>query len=106
MDRPQGRARAARTGRPAFNGLTPREWTQLSRNVWNDLSSPRKTRQLNHGAVFPLKLAARLISLFSGRGDTVLDPFVGIGTTLIAAAKLERPSIGIELNAEFVTSAQ
>lgn len=84
-----------------FNGLTPTEWAQLSKNVWNDLSSPRNKYQLEHGAVFPVKLAERLIKMYSTEGDSVLDPFVGIGTTLIAAQNLGRHGLGIELNRKF-----
>ncbi len=84
-----------------FNGLTAREWTLLSRNVWNDVSSPRHARHLAHGAVFPVKLAERLIRIYSKRGSLVLDPFAGVGSTCIAAMQLERHSIGIELNPDF-----
>lgn len=90
----------------AFNGLAPKEWTLLSRNVWSDLSSPRHARHLKHGAVFPVKLAERLVKLYSGEGDTIFDPFAGIGTTLIASSRLNRNSIGIELNPEFCEIAQ
>lgn len=90
----------------AFNGLTPKEWTLLSRNVWSDLSSPRHKRHLQHGAVFPVKLADRLIQMYTGEGDLVLDPFAGIGTTLVAAKRLKRNSVGFELNPEFVNLAQ
>ena len=48
----------------ALNGLSPREWTLLSRNVWNDVSSPRSKRHLEHGAVFPQKLAERLVTMY------------------------------------------
>jgi len=84
-----------------FNGLTPTEWASLSKNVWNDVSSPRNQFQLEHGAVYPVKLAERLIKMYSKEGDTVLDPFLGIGTTLIAAQNLKRHGIGIELNSKF-----
>lgn len=90
----------------AFNGLSPREWTLLSRNVWSDLSSPRHKRHLQHGAVFPAKLADRLIQMYSGEGDLVLDPFAGIGTTLVAAKRLKRNSVGFELNPDFAKLAQ
>jgi len=86
----------------AFNGLTPREWTQLSRNVWDDVSSPRNKRHLEHGAVYPVKLAERAISMYSGEGDLVFDPFNGIGSTIVAAARLKRRGLGIELNPRFV----
>ncbi len=84
-----------------FNGLSPSEWALLSKNVWNDLSSPRNKYQLEHGAVFPVKLAERLIKMYSAEGDTVFDPFLGIGTTLIAAQNLGRNGIGTELNPRF-----
>lgn len=89
----------------AFNGLSAREWTALSRNVWNDVSSPRNKRHLEHGAVYPRKLAERLITMYSRPGDLIFDPFAGIGTTLIAAHGLDRPSVGIELNPRFVELA-
>jgi DNA modification methylase len=88
-----------------FNGLTAREWTLLSRNVWNDVSSPRHDRHLKHGAVFPVKLADRLIRLYSREGDHVLDPFLGIGSTCVAALRASRRSTGIELSAEFTEIA-
>lgn len=89
-----------------FNGLTPTEWASLSKNVWNDVSSPRNQFQLAHGAVYPVKLAERLIKMYSKEGDTVLDPFLGIGTTLIAAQNLKRHGIGIELNPKFTQIAE
>lgn len=89
-----------------FNGLTAREWTLLSRNVWNDVSSPRQARHLAHGAVFPVKLAERLIRIYSKRGNLILDPFVGVGSTCVAAMQLERRSVGIELNPQFHGVAQ
>jgi DNA modification methylase len=98
-----------------FNGLTPAEWALLSKNVisedefnqvWDDLSSPRNQYQLEHGAVYPVKLAERLIKMYSKEGDSVLDPFLGIGSTLIAAQSLKRHAIGIELNPKFAQIAE
>ncbi len=99
-----------------FNGLTPTEWALLSKNVivedellnpvWNDLSSPRNKYQLEHGAVYPIKLCERLIKMYSAEGDTVFDPFLGIGTTMIAAQQLDRHCVGIELNSKFAGIAQ
>ncbi len=78
----------------------------MSRNVWDDLSSPRDKRHLEHGAVFPLKLAERCITLYSREEDLVCDPFLGIGTTVVAASRLGRRSVGVELNPRFAALAE
>jgi len=88
-----------------FNGLTPREWALMSKSVWNDVSSPRKRYHLEHGATFPLALAERVIRIYSAHGDLILDPFVGTGTTLLAAKRNERYGIGMELYRKFVDVA-
>lgn len=62
------------------------------------------TRQ--HPAPFPIELANRLIRMFSFVGDTVLDPFVGTGTTLEAAASANRNGIGVELDPQYIKLAQ
>jgi len=97
---------SSRKIKKAFNGLSPQAWTLLSRNVWNDVSSPRGKRQLDHGAVFPLKLAERMVTLYSAEGDLVVDPFLGIGTTAVAAKRLGRNSLGTELNPKFAEEAE
>jgi DNA modification methylase len=96
----------AKPKRLGFNGLSATEWASLSTNVWSDLSSPRHARHKEHGAVFPLKLADRLVKMYSAPGDLVFDPFNGIGTTILAAKRLERLGIGIELNPRFVTMTE
>jgi DNA modification methylase len=85
----------------SFNGMTASEWAAASRNVWNDVSSPRTDAQLAHGATFPEKLVTRIITIYSKAGDLVLDPFVGTGTTLAACNATGRKGIGIELNEQF-----
>ena len=109
-------AKEERKSKIGFNGLTPTEWALLSKNViveddllnpvWNDLSSPRNKYQLEHGAVYPIKLCERLIKMYSAEGDTVFDPFLGIGTTMIAAQQLNRHCVGTELNLKFAGIAQ
>ncbi len=59
-------------------------------------------RQLGHEATFPAELPHRLIRMFSFAGETVLDPFLGSGTTARAALELERSAIGWELNADYL----
>ncbi len=104
--RPRGDSKVARGVEAeqrarSFNGLTAREWAGLSRNVWNDLSSPRAAHHLEHGAVFPVKLVQRLVRLYTRPGDWVLDPFDGVGSTVVGAVTLRRNAVGIELNQRF-----
>ena len=89
----------------SFNGLCATEWASLSSSVWNDVSSTRSKKHLEHGATYPEKLCNRLISMYSKKGDTVLDPFLGTGTTVIAAIKNRRNGIGIELTDRFYSVA-
>jgi len=70
-------------------------------HFWN--LSGASTRE--HPAPFPLELASRLVQMFSFVGDTVLDPFCGTGTTMVAALKNRRNSIGIELDTEYCRMA-
>jgi modification methylase len=66
--------------------------------IWSDVTGA-STRE--HPAPYPLELADRLVRMFSFVGDTVLDPFLGTGTTSIAAAKSGRNSIGIEIDPHY-----
>ena len=59
----------------------------------------------NHSAVFPIELPTWFIRLFTKKGDTVLDPFIGIGTAAIAALLLDRRYIGIEVSDEYIREA-
>ena len=85
----------------SFNGLTASEWASLSKSVWNDVSSPREWYHLEHGATFSVALAERAIKIYSKQGDSILDPFLGVGTTLIAAKNLGRDGFGFELYKKF-----
>jgi len=91
-----------------FNGLTPKEWTRLSKSVWTarEVSSAREWYHLKHGATFSVALAERAIKMYTKKNDLVLDPFLGVGTTLIAARNLGRRGIGIELYETFVKLAK
>jgi modification methylase len=78
--------------------LSKQERSAWFRGVWDDL---RPDRQQGHVAMFPVELPARLIRMYSFWGETVLDPFLGSGTTAQAAAEAGRNSVGYELNEEF-----
>lgn len=72
------------------------EWTD---GVWN--FSGESKRRIGHPSPFPVELPKRCIKLFSYVGETVLDPFLGSGTTLIACLERGRAGIGVEINREY-----
>lgn len=78
--------------------LTQEEWSQYFTGHWNFPGE----KQDKHLAMFPEELPRRLIKMFSFVGDTLLDPFLGSGTTSLAARNLDRNSIGYEINEEFL----
>ncbi|HCM29781.1 MAG TPA: DNA methyltransferase [Bacteroidales bacterium] len=78
--------------------LTNEEWNQYFVGHWNFSGE----KQDKHLAMFPEELPKRLIKMFSFVGETILDPFLGSGTTSLAAKKLNRNSIGYEINEDFL----
>ena len=89
-----------------YNELTGKEWLQYSFSIWRDIRKNNGEKQLKHPAIFPVQLAARIINIFTKANDVVLDPFAGIGSTIIAAYKEGRKGIGFELSAEFANVTQ
>lgn len=88
----------------ALSMLTKAEMQKWLVTAWTDIKG-ESTRQ-GHPAPYPEKLADRLIKLFSFAGDTILDPFVGTGTTSIAALKAGRNSIGVEIESKYLKMAE
>lgn len=85
-----------------LNDLSPKEWIRFQKS-WFVHAPPRRAKGVvRHPAKFPESLAQEFIEFFTKRGQTVLDPMSGTGSTLIAAARSGRAGIGIELNDEFV----
>ena len=83
--------------------LSPREWMKSQIGVWEFKYEKRDIRDKNlHPATFPIALPTKVIELFTHKGELVLDPFVGSGTTLVAAQDCERNSIGFDLNKNYI----
>jgi len=93
-------------GRPPAVNPEIKERSKLSPGEWNEYFSGHwqlpGEKQHRHLAMFPLELPVRLIKMYSFAGDTVLDPFLGSGTTTLAARNLERHSVGYEINRDFL----
>ncbi len=85
-----------------ISAMTTEEWNTYFSGHWNFAGA----KQEGHLAMFPEELPHRLIKMFAFRGDTVLDPFMGSGTTSLAAKNLERNSVGYEINPVFIEIAK
>ena len=81
--------------------LTHEEWANWAINSFWEMQ-PAKAKSEGHPAPFPKELPHRLIKLYSFYGDTVLDPFMGTGTTAEAAIELGRNAVGYEINDEYI----
>ncbi len=81
--------------------LTKEEFDRWFQQIWNITGASTK----HHPAPFPLELATRLIRMFSFADDTVLDPFCGTGTTMVAALRTGRNSIGVDIDPEYCRMA-
>ena len=92
-----GSAAAPSRRRKEASKLSQEEWNTFFCGHWHFPGE----RQNGHIAMFPQELSSRLIRMFSFVGDTVLDPFLGSGTTALSAMHLHRNSIGYEINADF-----
>jgi DNA modification methylase len=80
-----------------LNDLPPKEWVQATKSVWYSRPGARDKLKKLHPATFAEKDVERLILCFTKKGDKVLDPFLGTGSTLVACAAAQRNGVGIEL---------
>ena len=86
-----------------LNCLTAKEWLKAQIGVWQFYYEGRDIRdKKQHPATFPISLATQVISLFTHEGELVVDPFVGSGTTLLAARDLNRNAVGFDINADYI----
>lgn len=99
-----GHTRTCSCGPTHINCLPAKEWLKSQLGVWRFAYEGRDVRDKTlHPATFPLSLSRKILELFSHQGELVLDPFVGSGTTLLAANDTNRNAVGFDLQAKYIT---
>ncbi len=88
------------------NHLDGKTWIRHSISVWDDISKTAEEIRLKHPAMFPVNLVERLLLTFSRERDTIIDPFMGSGSTLVASAKNNRISVGLEISQDYIRMAE
>ena len=101
MQRKPGGYRKPTDAQRDASRISKEEFNRWFQQIWNITGASTR----HHPAPFPLELATRLVRMFSFNGDTVLDPFCGSGTTMVAAVRTGRNSIGIEIDPEYCRMA-
>jgi site-specific DNA-methyltransferase (adenine-specific) len=95
---------ARKKGHSQSNTITRDQFMQWTRSVWT--LNPESAKKVGHPAPFPVELPYRLIQLYTFTGDVVLDPFMGSGSTALAALQAGRRYVGYDTNAEYVRLAE
>ena len=103
LDRAVPQAKRAAAGLPSHATSTADEFMEATLDIWT-LPTESATR-VGHPAPFPVELPQRLIELFTYEGDVVLDPFMGSGTTAVAATRTGRHFLGYDTDPEYVEIA-
>ena len=86
-----------------LNCMTAKEWLKSQLGVWQFNYESRDIRNKKvHPATFPISMAKKVIELFTHEGELVVDPFVGSGTTLVAAQDTDRNAAGFDLQPEYI----
>jgi len=94
--------------RKRCNDLSGEEWLRYSLSLWSDIRKTAQEIALGHPAMFPTQLCERLMMMFLRRRGKhhILDPFMGSGSTLVAARTLGKVGIGLEINADYIEMAR
>ena len=104
FDRAASARRRQALGLPYQSTLTSDEFMAATLDVWD--MAPESARRVRHPAPFPVELPQRLILLYTFRDDLVVDPFMGSGSTLVAAARTGRRYLGYDLDPAYVEMAR
>jgi site-specific DNA-methyltransferase (adenine-specific) len=104
FDRARSAKQREREGLPHRSTMTADDFTSLTLDVWS--IQPESARRVGHPAPFPVELPEQLIRLYTYEDDLVLDPFMGSGSTLVAAARLRRRYVGYDLDHAYVELAR
>src|SRR5205085_8797957 len=104
FDRAIPAAERRRRGLPWEATMTREDFMEGTLDVWE--IPPERATRVGHPAPFPVELPERLIRLFTYRDDVVLDPFLGSGSTAVAAARNHRHYVGYETDAGYVELAR
>jgi len=86
------------------NSITKEQFMEYTKSIWT--MNAESARRIGHPAPFPEELPFRLIQLYSFKGDIILDPFIGSGTTAISAIKSERKFVGYDISQEYILLAE
>ncbi|GER78105.1 MAG: site-specific DNA-methyltransferase [Anaerolineae bacterium] len=86
------------------NTITKEQFMEWTKSVWT--MNPESAKKVKHPAPFPVELPYRLTQLYTFKGDIVLDPFMGSGSTAIAALKSERKYVGYDVDPEYIKIAE
>jgi site-specific DNA-methyltransferase (adenine-specific) len=93
-----------RIGKGKENTITKEQFMEWTKSIWT--MNAESARRIGHPAPFPEELPFRLIQLYSFKGDIILDPFMGSGTTAVSAIKSERKFVGYEISPEYISLAE
>ncbi len=104
FDRARSAKQRAAEGLPFESTLSTDDFMALTLDLWS--IPPESARRVGHPAPFPVELPEQLIRLYTFRDDLVLDPFMGSGSALVAAARLGRRYVGYDLDPEYVDIAR
>lgn len=103
FDRALSTKKRAQSHRPSHSTISVDEFMEATLDVWE--IAPESATRVNHPAPFPVALVERCIQLYSFAGDVVLDPFMGSGTTAVAAVRTGRHYVGFDADETYVTQA-